>query len=151
MFPRRQGFAAALVWATLVASFMLGGCASGDMQYIPDGDTYTLAEAQDLANAADTAGVRDLGPDEARQERQDRLARLRGEGEEARALADVLTTQLPADSAAVPLRIEAAVVDESDVWIVVEAWGDDDGSLEHRRLWLFDRQTLQLVGSASFR
>ncbi len=121
------------------------------MRFIPDGGTYTLAEAQDLAEATDIGDVRDLDSDEARQERQERLSQLRGEGEAAQALADVLTTQLPADSAAVPLRIEAAVVDETDVWIVVEAWGDDGAPLEHRRLWLFDRETLQLVGSASFR
>ncbi len=151
MFPRRPGVAMVLVSATLMASLALGGCASGDMQYIPEGGTYTLAEAQDLGSSANTDSVRDLTPDEARQERQERLARLRGEGEAARALADVLTTQLPADSAAVPLLVEAAVVDGADVWIVVEAWGDDDGPLAHRRLWLFDRETLLLVGSSSFR
>jgi len=138
---------AALMLATLAGA----GCDATVVEYIPEGGTYTLTEVQERAVSADAHGADGIATDDADEERVDRLVYLRQQGEEAAALADALTAGFPAESAAVPILAERGTVDGQAVWIVVEAWGEPAAKLEHRRLWLLDGRTLQVVNASSFR
>ncbi|MGB4593416.1 MAG: hypothetical protein WBI63_06540 [Coriobacteriia bacterium] len=128
----------------------LTGC-STTFEYVPEGAQYTFAEAEELASSAPLGSASDMKTSDANGVRQERLTELRGYGDAERALADALTRDFPADHAAVPLRIEAGTVDGKDAWIIIEAWGDKDATLTHKRLWVLDRATYAVIGSSSFR
>ncbi len=121
------------------------------MEYVPEGGTYTLDEIAQRTRALPLGDLASVPTSEAPAIRQKRLVDLRGHGPDARALADALTDQFPTDHAAVPMLIEGASVDGRDVWVVVEAWGERDAYLAHRRLWLIDRVSYEIVSSLSFR
>lgn len=126
------------------------GCARATLEYIPEGGSYTMTELEDLVSTLDIGDVTDLTAADAAGARVERLASLRREGERAVALADALTEGFPTDSASVPVRVEAATVDGQSVWVVVEAWGEPGARLTHRRLWLLDYETLEIVSGSSF-
>lgn len=138
---------------TLAAAIALAltGCGSSTLEYIPEGGTYTLAEVQARAVAVDSGGADEIATDDANDERTDRLVQLRRQGDEAAALADALTAGFPSENASVPILVERGTVDGQPVWIVIEAWGEPGAKMEHRRLWLLDDQTLEVVSSSSFR
>lgn len=146
-----------LVRATLsvtVTALMLlavAACGTPAVEYIPEGDAYTLAEAQERAISADTRGADGIETDEAYGERVDRLVYLRRQDERAAALADALTSGFPTENTSVPILVEHATVDDRAVWIIVESWGEPGAKLTHRRLWLLDDLTLDVVSSSSFR
>lgn len=147
----RRGLAA-LPSMLLAALALLIGCSSNPgLEYIPSGGTYTMQQAQQVAAAISLDSVEGIKTSNASVLRTERLRQLRSEGPAASDLADALTKDFPSDTSAVPLRVEAATVDGVKVWIVIEAWGDDLGTLEHRRLWVMDRTSLGIVGSSSFR
>jgi len=138
------------VTATALITFALSACGTATLEYIPEGGTYTLAEVQERAVTADAHGAEGIATDDANAERVERLVFLRQQGEEAAALADALTAGFPTESASVPILVERGTVDGRSVWIVVEAWGEPGEKTEHRRLWLLDDQTLEVVNSSSF-
>lgn len=140
-----------LFFAVFALTLLLAGCSKPVLEYIPSGGTYTLDEVQRSASGVALDGVDHISTSDAPAARAKRMLELRAEGSDASALADALTRDFPSDTAAVPIRIERATVDGSKVWIVIEAWGDQDGTLSHRRLWLLDQATLQVTGSSSFR
>lgn len=140
-----------LFFAVLALALLLAGCSKTVLEYIPSGGTYTLADVQKTASEVPLDEVDHIATADAPAARAEQMLELRAKGSDASALADALTRDFPSDTAAVPVRIEAATVDGSEVWIIIEAWGDKDGTLSHRRLWLLDQDTLQVTGSSSFR
>jgi hypothetical protein len=147
----RLSRAALVVTLAAATALALAGCGSSTVEYIPEGGTYTLAEVQARAVALDSDGAEGIATDDAIDERTARLVHLRRQGDEAAALADALTTGFPSENASVPILVERGTVDGRPVWIVIEAWGEPGAKLEHRRLWLLDDQTLEVVNSSSFR
>ena len=139
------------VAVTAVAVLALAGCGAATVEYIPEGGTYTLGEVQQLAVTVDARGAERIATDDAYGERVKRLVYLRRQGEETAALADALTSGFPTETASVPILVVRGKVDGQPVWIVVEAWGEPGAKTEHRRLWLLDDQTLDVVNSSSFR
>ncbi|PKQ19576.1 MAG: hypothetical protein CVT66_09330 [Actinobacteria bacterium HGW-Actinobacteria-6] len=137
--------------ALLSIIVLISGCSKAGLEYIPAGGTYTMQDAQSAAAVASLDSVRDVMTADASALRTDRLTDLRSNGDEASALADMLTVDFPSEIAAVPLRIEAATVDGTSVWLVIEAWGDEGEVLTHRRLWVIDKTTLEVIGSSSYR
>ncbi|TDB38481.1 MAG: hypothetical protein D9V44_05610 [Actinobacteria bacterium] len=136
----------------LLPLLILGaGCSKPGLEYIPTGGSYTMDEAQAAAVSTSLEAVKGVKTADAPALRTKRLEQLRTEGPEASALADLLTKDFPSETAAVPLRIESATIDGDDCWLVIEAWGDENGVLTHRRLWIIDRATLEITGSSSFR
>lgn len=127
------------------------GCSKPGLEYIPTGGTYTMDEAQAAAAATNLESVKDVRTADAPALRTERLEQLRTNGPEASALADALTKDFPSETAAVPLRVESGTIDGAECWLVIEAWGDDDGALSHKRLWVINRTTLEIIGSSSFR
>lgn len=139
------------ITCTALTALALAGCGRAIVEYIPEGGTYTLAEVQEHAVTVDARGAERIATDDAYEERVDRLVYLRRQGEEAAAVADALTSGFPTENASVPILVERGTVDGQPVWIVVEAWGEPGAKTEHRRLWLLDGQTLDVVNSSSFR
>ncbi|MBF4509766.1 MAG: hypothetical protein ISP10_04720 [Aeromicrobium sp.] len=136
----------------LVVALTLTGCGGADIvTYIPDGGSYTSEDLTEALRTADLRSVASVAPDEIAQTRQSALAELRQNGDEAAALADVLTSDFPTDVLSVPVHIEVAEFEGRSVWLVIEASADDDGSLTSRRLWVFARDSLDLLAAISGR
>jgi len=143
---------AAMSSLLLIIALTLVGCGRGvTIEYIPEGGTYSMADLEGLAHDVDIAVLEDVASSEIGETRQKYLTALRGHGEQASIVADTLTRDFPVDTLAVPLLVESGVVDEQNVWIVVEAWAEEGSTLLHRRVWLLDRDTMALVNSLSFR
>lgn len=135
-----------------IIAFTLCGCErTATIEYIPEGGSYARTDLEDVARAVDIEVLADVEFGQISDTRQAYLASLRGHGPDANRLADTLTRDFPLDTAAVPVLVEDAVLDGAPVWLIVEAWAEDGGVLEHRRLWIFDRETLDLRDSLSFR
>jgi hypothetical protein len=128
--------------ALLSIIVLISGCSKAGLEYIPAGGTYTMQDAQSAAAVASLDSVRDVMTADASALRTDRLTDLRSNGDEASALADMLTVDFPS---------EIAAVDGTSVWLVIEAWGDEGEVLTHRRLWVIDKTTLEVIGSSSYR
>jgi hypothetical protein len=118
----------------------------------PEGDAeYTLDELESYTAEADASPTDGVDVSEAAEVREELLVELRTSGDDGAAVATMLTDGFPPETASVPVLAEAAVVDGQDVWLVVEAWGDDEGELTHRRLWVFDQKDGALVHALSVR
>ncbi len=140
-----------LLAALLALLGLISGCSNTGVEYIPTGGEYTMESAQEAALTANIDDVKDVLTADAPEMRGKRLEELRTKGPGASALADVLTKDFPTETAAVPVLVESATVDGRTAWLVVEAWGDEGGTLVHRRLWVLDKETLEIIGSSSFR
>ncbi len=134
----------------LLACTGLVGCEKKTLEYIPTGGAYTMAQVEDVATQVSLVNVENERTADGSALRKDALLELRAAGGDASLLADALTRDFPSDATSVPLLVEAATVDGIEAWIVVEAWGDEDGTLSHRRVWILDRSTFTILGSTSF-
>ncbi len=145
--PRTVGSVVTLLVATLM---LVTGCADSGLEYIPSGGTYSMQEAQTLASNTSVDAVKDTKTSDAPALRSKRLATLRAEGPDGTALADALTSTSQATRIR-PTTIRECARRRRCGVLIIEAWGDKGGTLTHRRMWLLDRQDLQVVGSSSFR
>lgn len=142
-------FVIALI-ALILACSVLSACDKATIEYVPNGGTYTLAQAEDVASGYDMSDVESVKTTEGPKLRRERLLELREAGADTALLADALTRDFPSDASSVPLLVESATVDGAQVWIVVEAYGDADGTLSRRRLWVLDRSSFTVLASSSF-
>ncbi len=126
------------------------GCTSpARISYIPDGGSYTESDLPDILDAAERGGLADMPSSEVADARQDALADLRTHGEDAAALADVLTHQFPVDVHAVPTEVHATTYDGQAAWVVIETWGEPGEPLSSVRLWVFSREDPTLIAALS--
>jgi hypothetical protein len=140
----------ALLGSAILVCVSLSACGQPALEFIPNGGTYTMSEAEAMASGVSLSDVGDVKTSEGSALRSERLLQLREKGAEAALLADALVRDFPSGAASVPLLVESATVDGTSVWLVVEAWGDEDGVLSRRRLWVLDRLTYGVVASSSF-
>lgn len=147
---KRPAVSIVLFGCALLACTALAGCDRGTLEYIPSGGPYTMAQVEDLAVQVSLSDIEDERTTDGSALREEALLELREADANAALLADALTRDFPSDATSVPLLVEAATVDEVDAWIVVEAWGDKDGTLSRRRVWVLDRSTFTILGSTSF-
>jgi hypothetical protein len=142
--------AAASLIALAVAT--LAGCGSTPKaDYVPDGGDHDEASLQTLLADHDFSGVTDIATADAADVRQDVLIDLRTQGDDASEAADLMTSQFPQPTLAVPVLVEAGTFQGADAWIIFEAWGDEGGELTHRRAWVFERDSGALVWTGSLR
>ncbi|MDP2181566.1 MAG: hypothetical protein Q8K99_03235 [Actinomycetota bacterium] len=127
---------------------VLVGC-NQKMQYSDRGGSYTREEVISVFDAVAEPSFLGRPTEEADDLRQSQLSSLRSKGEEASALATLLTEQFPGESRSVPYYAEAAVVGGTDAWIVLEAWGSEGKNIDRLRLWAFDRATGDVLTSAA--
>lgn len=113
--------------------------------------SLTAAEAERLASTTDISSVGDVSVTEAPALRAEMLTQLRAEGAVGERAAHLLTVGFPAATASVPVLVRAGPFEGTSAVIVVEAFGDAGGKLTHRRLWVFDTASGDVVRAASFR
>jgi len=142
----------ASAFALLVAASTLTGCA--------DRAQFTY---KDLGRELSSADVRRVYVDiakppflgtpvtEAPELRQSALISLREKGAAQSDLANLLTEMFPQDSRSVPYYAEAAGVDGKNAWIVLEIWGPEGGNLDNGRMWVFDRDSKEVMTSTTYR
>jgi len=122
-----------------------------ELVWEPEGGTYVTDDLQELLEDADLGSASSVDAADAPALRKDLLVDLRAQGEDASFVADLLTTGFPPDAAALPMRIEGANVNDTETWLVFEAWGETTGLLSHRRLWVFDRKNGNVIQALSKR
>ncbi len=142
----RTTISALLVAAACTA---LAACSAPSATFIDEGATYTLEEVGRLPDELARPEYEGRATAEAAQIRRDALVELRAEGPVAAELAEFITRSLPTQTRAVPYYGEAALVDGAPVWIVVELWGAEDGTLDRTRTWVFDRTTGEVIYSST--
>ena len=143
----RRGLAP-LIALLLVATLVACGPATR-ATFIPDGGSYAADDLAGLLANADLSAFSDVATEDAIEIRQKVLASLRREGADAAALADTLTAEFPPDADSIPAVVERATYEGSPVWIVIESWGDADGKLTHRRLWVFSYNERAVLAAQS--
>lgn len=142
--------------ATLVTLVLLGvmtGCAARqyELDYDASGSPLTGKAAEELAAGTDIATLSAVKTEDAPAMRARVLDDLRSKGSEGARAAELLTTGFPERTAAVPILVRLSSVDGTSAVVVVEAFGDEGGTLEHRRLWVFALESGSIVRAASFR
>lgn len=138
----------------LLLSALLTTSACGSpsrLSYIPEGGSYTAGDLADALAASDPGPTSHVTSEDAPQIRQQALANLRSQSEDAAALANTLTSEFPSDIAAVPYRVELGTFEGDPAWIVFESWGEPGQSLDHRRLWVFAYDDRMLLATQSAR
>lgn len=136
----------------LVAALTVSACASPSaLDYIPEGPSYAADELTTALEESDAGAAAQVKVEDAADVRQDTLAQLREHGEEASALADMLTSEFPVDVAAVPYRVEVGTYEGQQAWIVYEAWGDEEGTLSYRRMWVLSYEDRAVIAAQSIR
>lgn len=147
-FARHRTYAIGLSILLMLTS----ACASPTrVTFIPDGPSFGASELTRVLESVEIGDAHDIDPKDVRQARQDALADLRTYGDDAAALADALTADLPADVNAVPVEIWSATYEGEPVWVVIEAWGDPSEKLRYRRMWIYSTDDVTLVGAHSIR
>lgn len=142
----------ASIFSVLVALALLAGCGNpAAVEFEPSGGAYDPASIENLLANADAGAAGEVTTEEAPSVRQEALVELRKQGDDASGVADLLTRGFPQDTAAIPILVEAASFEGTPVWVIVEAWGDPEGKLEHRRAWVFGQETGDLLYTASRR
>lgn len=147
---KRPTVSIVLFGCALLACTALAGCDRSTIEFIPSGGPYTMTQVEDLAAQVSLADVEDEKTANGPALREEALLELRKAGADASLLADALTRDFPSGATSVPLLVEGATVDGVEAWIVVEAWGDGDGTLSRRRVWVLDRSDFTILGSTSF-
>lgn len=140
------------VFALLVVASTLTGCADR-AQFIYEDLDRELSSADVRKLYADIAKPPFLGAPvaEAQELRQSALASLREKGAAQSDLANLLTEMFPQDPRSVPYYAEAANVDGKNAWIVLEIWGPEGGNLDNGRMWVFDRNSGEVMTSTTYR
>lgn len=138
----------------VLTALLLVACARATpprVLFEPNGTPLTAAEAETLAASTDITPVADIRVDAAPALRTDVLRQLRTEGVTGSRAAQLLTTGFPASTASVPVLVRACSFEGTSAVVVVEAFGDADGTLTHRRLWVFATASGDVIRAASFR
>lgn len=143
----------ATLFVLLLLLLTTAACGSPSrVTFIPEGGSYQVGDLIGTLDAAKPpAALLRVSPDGVPEARQEALTDLRSYGDDAAALADTLTSEFPHDVTAVPFSVERGQFDGSPAWIVIESWGDPDGQLEFRRLWVFSHDDLSVLAAHSMR
>lgn len=141
----------ATIAAASVLAVGLASCSAPQARYVAEGGDHDAASVESLLADTDFSDVEDVATSDAAGLREDVLVALRTEGDGASEAADMLTSGFPQPTEAVPVLVEAGTFEGMDAWIVLEAWGEEDGTLTHRRAWVFDRGTGDLLWTGSLR
>lgn len=130
----------------------LTGCRGTDVTFVSDDAHYTLKQLDGLhATHAPPRGLEERPVDEASDLRHDALVSLRSRGGEAAEFAEFVTQTLSDTGRSVPYYGEAAVIDSTPAWLLIEVWGPEDGLLENTRLWAFSRDSGAVLHSSASR
>lgn len=132
-----------LILLVILSTAMLAcaaGCSPKGPLYVDTGASYTMDSVDEILRGADAGAYATEPTADATGLRHEALVALRKRGENAAAAADLITRTFPADTRSVPVYVERASVDGKRVLVVVEATGPKGGSLDAKRMWVFDDQ-----------
>ncbi len=141
----------ALSLVTVVALALAACSPSARVTYIPEGGSYTEDDLVTVLESADPDEAARIAPEDIAAKRQEALADLRRHGDDAAAIADILTAEFPLDVTAVPFLVERGTYENESAWIVLEAWAEDDDSPVYRRVWVFATDDGALLAAKSVR
>jgi len=142
----------ALLLLLIFVLALTGACATrAHLQFIPEGGTYTAESLPVALETSDAGPTAKIATGDASAVRQQVLADLRTNGDEAGVLADVLTAEFPPGVAAVPYTVEKGAYEGEPAWIVFEAWGEPGGTLSYRRIWVFAAADKAVMAAHSVR
>ena len=140
---------AAVSWLLIVLALLAACAPRFAVEFVAEGGSYSSGDLDARLAAADLESAARLAAENVPDARQEALASLRRHGEDAAALADSLTSDFPLDAASVPVIAERGHYDGAPAWIVIEAWGDAGGELSHRSIWVFSRDTHDVIAVRS--
>lgn len=133
----------------LAGLLIMSGCAQGArFEYSADAGSHSMAELGALAQSLDRPDYMGRPVSESEDMRHEALVSLRKQGADESELANLITEQFPADTRAVPFWGGKGAVDGRDAWIIAEAWGLQNGTLDKVRLWAFDSDSNEVITSA---
>jgi len=128
-----------------ITVMITAGCTKDSVSWVDEGASYTATDAENLARSLADGQNAGTPVSQAYDLRQEALADLRGNGDNASELADLLTRVFVNDIRSVPFYTEAARVGDVDAWLVIESWGPSEGTLESTRLWVFEQATGDVI------
>lgn len=137
-----------------VAVLLVAGCAKEApyrLEFVESGAALTGLAAEDLAARTSAGALTKVSSEDAPDMRAQTLRDMVARGTKGARAAELLTTGFPERTPAVPILVRFSSVDGTSSVIVVEAFGDADGTLTHKRLWVFAEQSGAIVRAASFR
>lgn len=134
----------------LLALSLMACSSPSDLNFIPDGPSYAAGDLNTALADANPGSTASVSVEDASEVRQEALAELRKNGDEAALLADALTASFPTDVPAVPYRVERGMYEGEQAWIVFEAWGEED-TLAYRRVWVLSAETRDILAAFSVR
>lgn len=136
----------------LIASVALTACGGPEITFVSADASYTLEQVDELhASQEPPASVQGRPVTEASELRREALVELRSRGGEATELAEFITRTIADTGRSVPYYGEAASVEGTDSWIIVEMWGPESSTLENTRVWVFVRDTGAVIYSSTNR
>lgn len=140
----------ALVVSLLALSLV--ACGGPDVTFVSENADYTLDDVEALhASQRPPSSIAGAAVAEASELRHEALVELRSRGDESAELAEFVTVALADTGRSVLYYGEAAVVEGSPAWVILEAWGAEGGTLDSTRLWVFDRASGAVVYSSTSR
>jgi len=142
-----MALAASLAAACLTAS----GCGRNAVLFVSEERSYELETVEDLHTSVQRPAIEGRPVTESSVLRRDTLVELRSRGSEAVDAAEFITRSLPDNGRSVPYYVESAEIDGLAVWILLELWGPAEGTLENTRLWVFDRNSGDILYSSTQR
>jgi len=145
MKPRSAGS----VLLALALLTVVGGCSSRTITFEDSQAAYTADTVFEATDEAPTPIAHGKPVTDAEDLRHDALVDLRAIGGEAAEAADLLTTEFPSPSRSVPYHVEAATFEGKPAWVIIEVWGPEGGTLDQTRIWVFERETGNVLFTAS--
>ncbi|MBE0417577.1 MAG: hypothetical protein IBX63_07420 [Coriobacteriia bacterium] len=128
------------------------GCSGPDVTFVSEGSEYTLEQVEALhTSEAPPPSLAGEPVADASELRRDVLVELRSRGDEPAELAEFVTRSLADTGRSVLYYGEAALVEGTSAWILLEVWGAESGTLDSTRLWVFERESGAVVYSSSNR
>lgn len=139
--------------AALVASLALPlvSCTSHQATMVDEGSAYSLESVAELQTLVERPAAAGAPVSEATALRREALVDLRSQGAIGAEFAEFVTRTLPDNGRSVPYYGEAAIVEGVDSWVLLEVWGSAGGTLDHVRIWVFDRSTGDVLFSSTSR
>jgi hypothetical protein len=133
----------------LALPFALACCTPSGPEWVDEGQRYSIQQTRALLGKVEPGGLAKTPVTDAKELRHDRLVGLRSNGGNASKAADLITKTFPVDTAAVPLYVERAVVDDAPALVLIEAWGPTGGDLDLERVWVIDEADGRIIDAAS--
>ena len=124
--------------ALVAAAALLPGCSHKGPPFVEQGSTYTTQTVDAVYDRADVSKLANVSVDKADALRHDALTGLRSRGTNGATVADLITKTLQSEQRAVPIYVELATVSGKHAVVLVEAVGKPGGTLDRKRLWVFD-------------